>query len=294
MTTETRLSLADGTAIFYRDTHPDGYQGLTVIALAGLTRNSLDFEYLAAHFAPDLRLIRIDSRGRGYSDWSDPASYTVAQEAADVLEVMDQLAIERAAFIGTSRGGLISMTLAYAALERIVGVLLNDIGPVLEFEGLQKIGDYLGLQPQVKTLDEMAERLKASRHGFHQVPESRWLEEAQHQYRQGEDGVELFYDPALRQGFVESMVDVKAEDIPALWGLFDLLADKPLAVIRGISSDILSAETVLEMQKRRPDMLATTLQNRAHVPFLDEPEALATIRAWLDWCQQSAEALGAD
>lgn len=282
MSSENRLSLQDGTNIFYRDTHPDGYEGLTVIALAGLTRNSLDFEYLAAHFNPDIRLIRIDSRGRGHSDWRDPASYTVAQEAADVLEVMDQLAIERAAFIGTSRGGLISMALAYAALERIVGVLLNDIGPVLEFSGLKKIGDYLGVQPQANTLQDMADSLKLNRHGFNHVPDSRWLEEAQHQYLQGENGVELFYDPALRNSFVEGIVD----EIPAIWDLFDLLVDKPLAVIRGESSDILSAETMIEMQKRRPDMLACTLKDRGHVPFLDEPEALETIRAWLDLCQR--------
>lgn len=282
---ENHLTLSDGTKIFYRDTHPDGYKGLTVIALAGLTRNSLDFNYLATHFDPNLRLIRIDSRGRGYSSWSDPASYTVAQEAADVLEVMDQLAIDRAAFIGTSRGGLISMTLAFVALERIVGVLFNDIGPVLEFEGLQKIGTYLGVQPQAKTLSEMAERLKANRLGFNNVPDSRWLEEAHNQYLQGDGKVDLFYDPALRNNFVESMVDVDAEELPAIWGLFDLLEGKPIAVIRGESSDILSAETVIEMQKRRPDMLTCTLKDRAHVPYLDEPEALATINAWLKLCQ---------
>ncbi|MDK7178151.1 hypothetical protein QP445_12000, partial [Micrococcus luteus] len=86
-----KLTLKDGTQIFYRDSHPEGYQGLTVIALAGLTRNSLDFEYLAAHFDPKIRLLRIDSRGRGYSDWREASSYTVPQETADVLEVMEQL-----------------------------------------------------------------------------------------------------------------------------------------------------------------------------------------------------------
>lgn len=199
--------------------------------MAGLSRNSLDFEYLAAHFDPNIRLIRIDSRGRGHSDWTDLSLYTVPQESADVLELMDILGIERAAFIGTSRGGLISMTLAYMALERMVGVLFNDIGPVIDFAGLQKIGGYLGITPQAKTLAEVAESLKAERQGFHGVPDSRWLEEAQHQYVQTENGVALFYDPALRDGFMASMVDVDATDIPPMWPLFDLLADKPLAVI---------------------------------------------------------------
>lgn len=282
MSSENKLKLKDGTHIFYRDSHPEGYEGLTVIALAGLTRNSLDFEYLAAHFDPKIRFLRIDSRGRGHSDWREAASYTVPQETADVLEVMEQLGIERVAFIGTSRGGLIAMGMAYAAPERIVGVLFNDIGPVIEMEGLLKIGDYLGIEPTAKTLEEMAAHLKASRHGFNHVPDSRWLEEARHQYLQGEDRVELFYDPALRQPFVESNI----EQNPEMWALFDLLADKPVAVIRGESSDILSAETVSEMQQRRPDLLACTLKDRAHVPFLDEPEALQTIQAWLKLCQQ--------
>lgn len=285
MSSENRLTLKDGTKIFYRDSHPNGYEGLTVIALAGLTRNSQDFDYLAAHFDPNIRLIRIDSRGRGYSDWSDYTSYTVPQESADVLEVMDQLGIQRAAFIGTSRGGLISLTLAYAALDRIVGVLFNDVGPVLEMEGLRKITDYLGIAPEVNTMLEMAESLKVSRIGFNHVPDSRWLEEAENQYILGENGLQLFYDPALRTGFVEGMVDV--DEMPPMWPLFDLLADKPLAVIRGENSDLLSAATVAEMQKRRPDMLACTLKDRAHVPFLDEPEALETIKAWLARCQQS-------
>lgn len=285
MSSENRLTLKDGTKIFYRDSHPNGYEGLTVIALAGLTRNSQDFDYLVAHFDPKIRLVRIDSRGRGHSDWSDHTNYTVPQESADVLEVMDQLGIERAAFIGTSRGGLISLTLAYAALDRIVGVLFNDIGPVLELEGLRKIGDYLGIDPAVSTMQEMAESLKASRIGFNHVPDSRWLEEAEKQYVLGEEGVELFYDPALRKGFVEGMVDV--DEVPPMWPLFELLEGKPLAVIRGENSDLLSSETVTEMKNRRPDMLTCTLKDRAHVPFLDEPEAIETIKAWLELCQQS-------
>lgn len=285
MRTEQRITMPDGTTIYYRDSHPQGHEGLTVIALAGLSRNSLDFDYLAAHFDPQIRLIRIDSRGRGQSDWADPSTYTVPHESGDVLEVMNSLNLSRAAIIGTSRGGLIALTLAALAPDRLVGVLFNDIGPVLEVEGLQKIGDYLGVQPTAPTLEAMAEQLKASRAGFYNVPESRWLEEAHKQYYQGVGRVELMYDPALRDGFVSSMVDV--DEVPPLWSLFELLADKPLAVIHGKQSDILSAATVAEMQQRHPGLLATTLADRAHVPFLDEPEALATIRAWLELCQQA-------
>lgn len=285
---EHYLTMKDGTRLFYRDSHPQDYQGLTIIALAGLTRNSLDFNYLAAQFDPSIRLLRIDSRGRGHSDWADPSTYTVLQEAADVLEVMDQLAIERAAIIGTSRGGLIAMTLAYGHADRLVGVAFNDIGPVLEKGGLLGIGDYLGIEPEASTLEEMAQQLKASRQGFYHVPDSRWLEEAQHQYLLGEDGVTLWYDARMREGFLEAMVDV--DEVPAIWPLFELLADKPLAVLRGENSDLLSADTVAQMQQRAPQLLACTVKDRAHVPFLDEPESLATLNTWLQQCQAAHQA----
>ena len=121
----------DGLKLYYSD---EG-EGLPVLALAGLTRNSSDFDYLDQALE-GFRLIRLDSRGRGRSDWADPSTYTVLQESRDAMALLDHLEIEKAAIIGTSRGGLIAMTIAATAKERLLGVALNDVGPVIDPKGL--------------------------------------------------------------------------------------------------------------------------------------------------------------
>ncbi len=142
---------ADGLTLHYTD---EG-KGLPVIALAGLTRNGADFDHVAPHLP--VRLIRPDYRGRGQSDWADPATYTIPQEAADVLALMDHLGLEKAAILGTSRGGLIAMMLAATAKDRLLGVALNDIGPEIAAKGLDVIKDYIGRNPAQKTYAEAAE-----------------------------------------------------------------------------------------------------------------------------------------
>mgnify|MGYP001111235658 FL=1 len=124
----------DGLKLYYSD---EG-EGLPVLALAGLTRNSSDFDYLDQALE-GFRLIRLDSRGRGRSDWADPSTYTVLQESRDAMALLDHLEIEKAAIIGTSRGGLIAMTIAATAKERLLGVALNDVGPVIDPKGLKRI-----------------------------------------------------------------------------------------------------------------------------------------------------------
>ncbi|MDH6268490.1 pimeloyl-ACP methyl ester carboxylesterase [Rhizobium sp. SG_E_25_P2] len=269
----------DGAKLAYRD---EG-QGLCVLALAGLTRDGRDFDYLAPHLG-DIRLIRLDSRGRGGSDWTGHASYTVPREAADALALLDHLGIDRAAVIGSSRGGLIGMFLAATARQRLSGLCMNDVGPVLEKAGLDRIVGYLGVRPQAKTLEAIAAALPLANPGFFNVPASRWREEAERHFRETETGVELTYDPELRQSF-ETAVSGPAVD---LWPLFDALKDLPIALIRAENSDLLSREAAQAMQARRPDMINAETVDRAHIPFLDEPEALAAIRIWLDRVKETA------
>lgn len=266
---------ADGTGLAYRD---EG-QGPVLLALAGLTRDGRDFDYLARHLHA-VRLIRLDSRGRGGSDWADPASYTVAQEAQDALALLDHLNISRTAIIGSSRGGLLAMVLAATAHHRLSGICLNDVGPVLERQGLQRIGRYIGIRPTIATLEEAADRTPAANPGFHNVPTSRWAEETIRHYIQMPDGLDLTYDPALRIGFDKAMSAPLAE----AWPLFDACVGLPLALLRGANSDVLTRQTAEGMQARRPDMIRAEIPDRGHIPFLDEPEALAAIRTWLDRC----------
>lgn len=273
---KARFSAADGTRLAYRD---DG-RGKVLLALAGLTRDGRDFDYLARHL-PDVRLIRLDSRGRGGSDRADPETYTVAQEARDALALLDHLRIGRAAVIGSSRGGLLGMSMVALAPERVAGLCFNDVGPVLQRDGLMRIGTYMGVKPAVATLAEAADRMAAANPGFQNVPPLRWEEEAVRHYVQTPDGLALPYDPALRIGFDRAM----AAALPELWPLFDACAGIPLALIRGANSDVLARATADAMQARRPDLIRAELPGRGHVPFLDEPEALAAIRRWLALCR---------
>jgi pimeloyl-ACP methyl ester carboxylesterase len=262
----------DGTRLAYRDQG----QGTPVLCLTGLTRNMADFDYLAPHLS-GIRLIRMDYRGRGESDWTGAATYTVPQEAQDALALLDHLGVDRAAILGTSRGGMIGLGLAAMARARVTGLLLNDVGPELHRRGLERIFDYVGRNPAAKTHADLAARLPRNMPGFANVPESRWLEEARHHYTETPEGLRIKYDPALRDSFLAAF----QADLPDLWPLFDACAGLPLAVIRGANSDLLSPATVAEMHRRRPDLIVATVPDRAHVPFLDEPESLAAITQFL-------------
>jgi pimeloyl-ACP methyl ester carboxylesterase len=267
-----RLTAEDGAQLHYRD---EG-EGLALLCLSGLTRTMADFDYLIPHLPP-LRLICMDYRGRGGSDWTGAATYTVEQEARDALALLDHLGVERAALLGTSRGGLIGMVLGAVARPRLLGLCLNDIGPEIARDGLTRIFDYVGRNPAGKTCEGYAERLSRSP-GFDGVPMSRWLQEARNLSIETPEGLRLRYDPALREAFL------KAFDGPPvdLWPLFDTLQGLPLALIRGANSDLLAPETVQKMRARCPDMAFAEVPGRAHIPFLDEPESVALIRAWLE------------
>ena len=266
---------ADGLRLHYTD---EG-EGLPVIALAGLTRNGADFDHVAPHLP--VRLIRPDYRGRGQSDWADPATYTIPHEAADTLALMDHLGLEKAAILGTSRGGLIAMMLAATAKGRLLGVALNDIGPEIAAKGLDVIKDYIGRNPAQKTYAEAAAaRAKLWTH-FTDVPMERWLAEVEAHYKQTADGLVIRYDPKLR----DAVLAAGAQPVPDLWPLFDALEGLPLALIRGANSDLLAKETADEMSRRRPDMIRADIAGRGHVPFLDEPDAVNALHLWLEKLQ---------
>lgn len=264
---------SDGLTLHYLD---EG-SGPAVICLAGLTRNGTDFDY-AMRFLSGARVIRPDYRGRGKSDWAaDHTSYNIPREMTDTLELMDHLGLDRAAILGTSRGGLIAMSMAVAARDRLSGVCFNDIGPEIDMSGIEVIMTFLGRNPVWKTWAEAAQGLETAMAGFRNVPAERWREEAEKRYCQTPDGLIINYDPRLREA-VEEMGKTAAPD---LWPFFEALAGLPVALIRGANSDILSAAALEQMQRRMPGMIAATVPDRGHVPFLDEPEAAAVLQQWV-------------
>lgn len=271
----TSFTTPDGARLAYAEQG----NGLPLICLPGLTRTMADFDYLVPHLPP-LRLIRMDYRGRGASDWTGAASYTIPQEARDVLALMDHLGIAQAAVLGASRGGLIGMVMAAIAPTRLIGLCLNDVGLVIERVGLERIFEYVGRNPAARTHAELAARMPRALPGFDGVSPERWLEETRKHYRETPQGLRITYDPALREAFMAGFDGPPAD----LWPLFDAVQGKPLALIRGANSDLLSRDTVAEMQRRRPDLIFAEVPNRAHLPFLDEPEALAVLAAFLKAC----------
>jgi pimeloyl-ACP methyl ester carboxylesterase len=272
MTDIQHFTAEDGTRLAFRDTG----EGLPLLCLPGLTRSMADFDYLAPHLPP-VRLIRMDYRGRGASDWTGAATYTIEQEGRDALKLLDHLGVQKAAILGTSRGGLIGMVLGAVARDRVLGLCLNDVGPEIARDGLTRIFDYVGRNPAGKTIEGFADRLSRTP-GFDDVPMSRWLDEARKLAVETPEGLRIPYDPALREAFLAAFDGPPVD----LWPLFDALAGLPLALIRGANSDLLTPDTVAKMRARRPDMDFAEVPDRAHIPFLDEPEAVALICSFLE------------
>ncbi|MCE8539071.1 alpha/beta hydrolase [Ruegeria pomeroyi] len=267
---------SDGLRLFYED---EG-SGQPLLCLAGLTRCSRDFEFLRPHVT-DLRLIRLDYRGRGQSDYDpDYRNYNVLREAHDTIELLDHLALDRVSVLGTSRGGMIAMALAASHPDRLAGVILNDVGPVIEPAGIARIMDYVGKKPVSKTHDQAALALKqAMEPQFPGVPLSVWRKQAEIQYAATDQGLALRYDDGLHKALLDQAA---TGAIPDLWLFFDALRDIPTAVLRGANSDILGAGTVAEMHRRHPGLISAEVPDRGHVPFLDEPQSLDLIRRILE------------
>jgi len=268
-----RFTSSDGLSLFYTDTG----HGPPLLCLYGLTRNLDDFDFVSPHLSM-FRLIKLDYRGRGRSDWAaDYKTYMVPREAADALELIDHLNIDKTAILGTSRGGIIAMFLAHIAKNRLSAVALNDIGPELQSTGLDDIFAYLGRPPAAKTLEEAARMRAAHSPGFEHVPTERWRAEAANLYVETPLGLDLRYDAKLRDAVIEQQATLPNPD---LWPLFKALDGLPLALIHGVNSDLLSAASVEKMQAYRPDMILAKVPNRGHIPFLDEPQALDALHKW--------------
>jgi pimeloyl-ACP methyl ester carboxylesterase len=279
--TEHLVSAADGTRLYARDYPAAVDLDLPpAVCLPGLTRNARDFETIAPPLAATRRVIALDFRGRGKSGRADPSTYRPDQEVADTLAVLDHLGIGRFAVIGTSRGGIVAMVMAARALDRMAGVLFNDIGPKIDKAGLLRIRGYLGADPQFGGWSEAVAALKSANPGFPFLSDEEWLAFARRVYREENGRPRADYDPGLAVTFPGN-ADIESGKVPELWGLFDLLAPLPCLVLRGEHSDLLSPETVAEMQRRHPRLAAATVKDRGHVPFLDEPESLTAIAGWL-------------
>lgn len=264
----------DGLRLFYRDYAPE-QPGAAVLCLPGLTRNSRDFDDLARYLSTTRRVLTPDLRGRGHSD-HDPEwrNYNPAIYSGDVWTLLDSLGIGSVIVIGTSLGGIIAMVMAMQNPMRIRGVIMNDVGPEVAPEGLERIRKYTGLLPPVRSWEEaVAQTRDIYGAWLPGLTDDDWRKMARRAYREGKDGVpQLDIDPNIGRAIREA--GAPGGD---LWGAFDALRGIPTLVLRGELSDILSANTLQRMQERNPDLVAITVSKRGHVPLLNEPECIAAI-----------------
>ena len=277
----------DGLNLHYRDypARPDsGVQDRPVVlCLPGLTRNARDFETLALRLAGDWRVISPEMRGRGDSAYAkDSATYNPFQYVDDINHLLEALGIERYIAFGTSLGGLMTMILAMNAPERIVGALLNDIGPVIEPEGLARIGSYVGQGRNFPTWMHAARAIEESQAvAYPNYGIDGWRAMAMRLMVLSSNGRIVFdYDMKIAEPLQRAGVNAQAD----LWPGLEALAGKPVLLLRGGLSDVLSAGTLDEMQRRLPQAEAVTLADVGHAPTLDEPEAVAAIERLLARC----------
>jgi pimeloyl-ACP methyl ester carboxylesterase len=268
----------DGVQLHYRD-YPGSDRHPPLLCLHGLTRNARDFAALAEHCSPEFRVVTLDFRGRGGSDNDPvPARYNPLTYAADVLQLLAHLEVAEAVFVGTSLGGLVTMTVAGLAPQHIAAAILNDVGPELNQTGLDRITGYVGNDVRFGSWEEAAQAIAALNQD---LPKSYtaedWLKMARRLCREQDGQIRFDYDMAIALPFA-----VKApKSTVDLWPLFAALATKPLLVIRGEHSDLLSAEAAQDMQRAAPAAKFVTVPGVGHAPDLSEPEAIAAIDAFL-------------
>ncbi|MER9327710.1 alpha/beta hydrolase [Mesorhizobium sp. M0488] len=263
-----------------------------VVCLPGLTRNARDFHELALYLSTrpvaPRKVVAFDYRGRGQSAYDpDISHYNIGVEAGDILAGLAALGIEEAAFIGTSRGGLIIHVLGALRPAVLKAIVFNDIGPVIEPAGLAHIQSYLGSKPTPKT---HAQAIAAQRsvHGkdFTALGGPDWDRMVWALYRETDSGLVPDFDPRL-VGTVASL-DLTLP-LPDLWPQFEALAAIPLLAIRGANSRLLSIATLEEMRKRHPNIETITIDGQGHAPFLETDKMPDAIAAFLDRTERRAD-----
>ena len=280
---ERRWTSRDGLTLYARDYPVSGdEEGLPVIALHGLTRNSKDFEDFAPWIAAmGRRVVVPDVRGRGRSEWDpNPSRYQPKIYARDVTDMTKALEIDRAVFIGTSMGGIITMALAAMRPKAVAAAILNDVGPAVAPEGIARILSYAGQTASIRGWDDAAGYMaKTNGVAFPAFGEDEWMAMARRTFRERDGVPQLDYDPAI------SVVLSKPPSRFAGWIaglLFRKLARKrPTLLLRGELSDVISADIASRMQRVAPGMQRVDIPNVGHAPMLTEPSAVDAIRNFL-------------
>ncbi len=281
---EIRSPASDGLRLYARryPAKGSGERARPVLCLAGLTRNSRDFHTFAAALSADATRPRdvwtLDTRGRGYSDHDpDWRNYAVPIEMLDALDLLTMQELSDVALVGTSRGGLIAMVMAAVQPSAIGAVVLNDIGPVVDTEGLLRIMGYVGRMPTPASWEDAASILRdLNRRQFTTISDKDWPEIARQIFNEKGGRPVPGYDPKVARSF-----SALEGPMPALWPQFGALARVPVMVLRGENSDLLSAATVTEMERRHPAMTSLVVPGEGHAPWLRDTMTIGAVRDFL-------------
>jgi pimeloyl-ACP methyl ester carboxylesterase len=274
------VSADDGLKLHARDYGSRTSSALPVLCLPGLTRNAHDFHtlavYLSCHEKKPRRVVALESRGRGQSEWDKNwRNYDAQVEARDVLSVMPALGLDHVGIVGTSRGGILTMILAVTRPGILAGVVLNDIGPVLGGKGLARIKGYVGKTPKVHSWQEAAQLSKTVNEGqFPNLDDQAWMDFARRTYIEENGQIRPDYDPALGRPF-ESLDLTKP--VITLWPQFEALRYIETLVVHGENSDLLEPETLTEMRRRHEKMDVLECPGEGHAPLLDDAMSMGKI-----------------
>jgi pimeloyl-ACP methyl ester carboxylesterase len=272
------FTVADGLRLHFRD-YPGSDDKPPLLCLPGLTRNARDFAKLAERYSPRFRVLALDFRGRALSDRDpQPVRYNPLTYSADVQQLLDHLGVGQAIFVGTSLGGLVTMTTAVLAPQRIAAAILNDVGPELGQTGLDRIQSYVGRDVRFSSWDEAAAAIGADQgHAFPKYSHKDWLATARRNCREQAGEIVFDYDMAIADVFKTAGATPKID----MWPLFIALAQKPLLIVRGALSELLSAATAQKMREAAPNAHFVEVPDVGHAPMLDEPEAVSAIDTFL-------------
>lgn len=266
----------DGLRLHYRDYAGGEADQAPILCLPGLTRNARDFEPVAERFAGEWRVLALDFRGRGGSAPDpDPSRYMPATYARDVIKLLDQLGIAEAMFVGTSLGGLVTMLIAAMENERIAGALLNDIGPEVAPEGIERIRTYVG-KPAAWTSYAKAATAMMARAGdvYPKWSADEWERFARRCCR--EEGEHVVYDYDMR--IAEPFAQANDATQPDLWPWLEHLKDRPVTILRGALSDLFTEATAERMVRELGESAElVTVPDVGHAPSFDEPESIAAV-----------------
>jgi pimeloyl-ACP methyl ester carboxylesterase len=271
---------SDGLRLHYRD-YPGREDRLPILCIPGLTRNARDFADLADRLAGEWRVIAVDLRGRGESAYAkDPMSYTPVSYVEDIEALLTGIGCAHFVSFGTSLGGIVTMLLAARSPGRIAGVLLNDVGPEIEPDGLERIRSYVGKANTWPTWMHAARAVaEANADVYPGYGVADWLAMAKRLYRLNSSGrIVLDYDMKIAEPFRAPGGEAGAD----LWPMLDSLRDVPTLIVRGDRSDVLGAEVAKRMLAELGRAELVTVDGVGHAPTLSEPTVVAAIDRLLD------------